>query len=230
MAQLALRQAAELESHKGNEEAITALKAHHEEMRSSLAFQMSQQAVAGISSNLLTIAQQYKSFAGVYKTVAHGQNMIDTYAGATASYRAMAGIPVFGPALGVAAAAAAVGAGVAKASAINAQKFARGTNFAPGGLSLVGEEGPELVNLPRGSQVVPARKTEDMLGGRQVVSHTQVTAPFTVQIHGSASQDTVRQLDDMSKAHSDRVARAVAQAIDERHPDLLNALRATARF
>lgn len=33
--------------------------------------------------------------------------------------------------------------------------FAGGTNFAPGGMSLVGERGPELVNLPRGSQVIP---------------------------------------------------------------------------
>jgi hypothetical protein len=33
--------------------------------------------------------------------------------------------------------------------------FASGTNFAPGGLSIVGEHGPELVNLPRGSQVIP---------------------------------------------------------------------------
>ena len=33
--------------------------------------------------------------------------------------------------------------------------FAGGTNFAPGGPALVGENGPELVNLPRGAQVVP---------------------------------------------------------------------------
>jgi TP901 family phage tail tape measure protein len=33
--------------------------------------------------------------------------------------------------------------------------FASGTSNAPGGLSLVGENGPELVNLPRGSQVIP---------------------------------------------------------------------------
>lgn len=33
--------------------------------------------------------------------------------------------------------------------------FASGTNSAPGGLAVVGERGPELVNLPRGSQVVP---------------------------------------------------------------------------
>jgi len=36
--------------------------------------------------------------------------------------------------------------------------FAGGTNFAPGGTALVGERGPELVNLPRGSKVTPNNK------------------------------------------------------------------------
>ncbi|MGB3684961.1 MAG: hypothetical protein WA991_03950 [Ornithinimicrobium sp.] len=36
---------------------------------------------------------------------------------------------------------------------------ATGTNFAAGGRTLVGEHGPELVNLPRGSQVMPAYRT-----------------------------------------------------------------------
>jgi phage-related protein len=39
--------------------------------------------------------------------------------------------------------------------------FAMGTNFAPGGVAMVGEKGPELVNLPRGSQVIPNKN----LGG-----------------------------------------------------------------
>jgi hypothetical protein len=33
--------------------------------------------------------------------------------------------------------------------------FAEGTDYAPGGLAWVGENGKELVNLPRGSQVIP---------------------------------------------------------------------------
>ncbi|NLM07294.1 MAG: hypothetical protein GX219_10365, partial [Tissierellia bacterium] len=33
--------------------------------------------------------------------------------------------------------------------------YADGTNYAPGGLALVGEKGPELVQLPRGSKVFP---------------------------------------------------------------------------
>lgn len=33
--------------------------------------------------------------------------------------------------------------------------FQHGTDFAPGGPALVGESGPEIVNLPRGAQVIP---------------------------------------------------------------------------
>lgn len=40
---------------------------------------------------------------------------------------------------------------------------ARGTNFHPGGLAIVGEEGPELLNLPRGSQVMPNGETMRLL-------------------------------------------------------------------
>lgn len=34
-------------------------------------------------------------------------------------------------------------------------RYARGTSYHPGGLALVGEQGPEIVNLPRGSAVYP---------------------------------------------------------------------------
>lgn len=47
-------------------------------------------------------------------------------------------------------------------------KYANGTNYAAGGLSLVGERGPELVNLPRGSQVIPNHR---LSGGRGVVNN-----------------------------------------------------------
>jgi hypothetical protein len=46
--------------------------------------------------------------------------------------------------------------------------FAAGTDGAPGGLAWVGEKGPELVNLPRGTQVIPndqsMRMTKDVPG------------------------------------------------------------------
>lgn len=42
--------------------------------------------------------------------------------------------------------------------------YARGTRFAPGGLALVGERGPELVELPSGSRVYNAGDTQRMMG------------------------------------------------------------------
>jgi hypothetical protein len=46
--------------------------------------------------------------------------------------------------------------------------FASGTSFAPGGLSLVGEMGPELVNLPRGAQVYTNNQSSNMMGGGEL--------------------------------------------------------------
>lgn len=46
--------------------------------------------------------------------------------------------------------------------------FANGTPYAPGGLAMVGERGPELVNLPRGSQVYTNRETEGLMSGGAV--------------------------------------------------------------
>lgn len=47
----------------------------------------------------------------------------------------------------------------------NIPYLARGTASFGGGLAVVGERGPELVNLPRGTSVTPAGRTADLLGG-----------------------------------------------------------------
>lgn len=43
--------------------------------------------------------------------------------------------------------------------------YANGTNYAPGGLALVGERGRELVQMPRGSRVIPNASTEALMNG-----------------------------------------------------------------
>jgi tape measure domain-containing protein len=45
----------------------------------------------------------------------------------------------------------------------NIPAFAKGTDFFRGGLALVGEQGPELVNLPQGSQVKTNQETKDIM-------------------------------------------------------------------
>lgn len=47
----------------------------------------------------------------------------------------------------------------------NIPRYARGTTFHPGGMALVGEEGPELVALPTGSRVYTASQSRGMMQG-----------------------------------------------------------------
>jgi len=64
--------------------------------------------------------------------------------------------------------------------------FAGGTDFAAGGLSLVGEKGPELVNLPRGSKVTP----NDKMGGVTI----NQTNNITVSGGGQQGRETGAQI------------------------------------
>jgi hypothetical protein len=71
----------------------------------------------------------------------------------------------------IAGAIAAVAAGIfgavqiaaVAAAAPKPPQFAMGTNWAPGGMALVGEQGPELVNLPNGASVLSNARTESIL-------------------------------------------------------------------
>jgi len=72
--------------------------------------------------------------------------------------------------------------------------------FAPGGLSLVGERGPELVQLPRGSQVFTAAETAGLLGGgKRGYQNT-----FNITIHAPGGQPAM-----VATAAEDGVRRAM---------------------
>lgn len=54
-------------------------------------------------------------------------------------------------------------------SKIKIPGFAAGTKFAPGGLAITGENGPEILNLPRGTQVTPNNKIDSLFdSGRNI--------------------------------------------------------------
>lgn len=62
------------------------------------------------------------------------------------------------------------------------RKYAGGTSGAYGGMALVGERGPEMVTLPRGSKVSRADETRKMMGG---VTNINITVPMMT---GSANE------------------------------------------
>ena len=88
---------------------------------------------------------------------------------AVAITKAIASAP---PPLNIPAIVAAAAAGAIQLGVIASQKFAAGTRDAPGGLALVGERGPEFVNLPKHSQVFSAGVTATALRGGQNISIT----------------------------------------------------------
>lgn len=73
----------------------------------------------------------------------------------------------------------AFGSGAAKWA--NTPAYAGGTNFHPGGLAMVGERGPELVSMPRGSKVYP-NGTGPGGGNVYHISGNLLTPEFWAQI------------------------------------------------
>lgn len=72
--------------------------------------------------------------------------------------------------------------------------FARGTSYAPGGLALVGERGPEMVTLPRGSRVDTAERTRRMLD-TPAVSNSQENN-INLNYYGpTTSSDRLREIE-----------------------------------
>jgi predicted CopG family antitoxin len=81
--------------------------------------------------------------------------------------------------------------------------FANGTNYAPGGPAVVGERGPELVNLPRGSQVIPNDRMDSFMArqaqssarppqpGNQIVNITTPPGDTVEQQHSRRGNDQI---------------------------------------
>jgi len=128
-----------------------------------------------------------------YKAFAISQALIDTYASATAAFKALAPIPFVGPALGIAAAAAAIAAGMARVNAIRSQSYTGRQGGGPVGAGqtyLVGEAGPELFQTPSGGgNIIP----NSQLGGAGVTVNFTVHAIDAQSFQGALveQEDTI---------------------------------------
>ena len=106
---------------------------------------------ADFVSNLGVLAKANKKFGAIFKASAIAQTTIDTFAGAQAAFKALAGIPIVGPVLGSAAAAAAIGAGLVRVSNIKSQKFqsggvVEGNNFSGDNVNVRANSGELILN------------------------------------------------------------------------------------
>lgn len=97
--------------------------------------------------------------------------------------------------------------GVGETATSNIPKYALGTNDAKGGLSLVGERGPELVNIPQGSQVVPTEKTKELLSQNNVAGDN-----ITINISGGSGIDMEYIKEELEVFLDDRERRKLARA------------------
>lgn len=68
----------------------------------------------------------------------------------------------------------------------NAYGYASGTMYAPGGYALVGERGPEIVDLPRGSKVYPNGEIPAGLAGGTTVNESNV---YNISIDASSVEE-----------------------------------------
>ena len=114
-----------------------------------------------MTSDLKAVLGQQSS---IYKASAIATATIDTYRAATGAYAAMASIPYVGPFLGIAAAGAAVVAGLANVAAIKSARE-QGGNLAAGQASYIAERGKAEVIVPASaSRVRTAQQMRDIMG------------------------------------------------------------------
>jgi len=97
--------------------------------------------------NLQSATKGQKEFSGIFKAAAITETTINTAQAVMAAYKAMAGIPVVGPALGAAAGTAAGLAGAAQIKEITAAQYGMNEVVDQPTMILAGEAGAEQVSI-----------------------------------------------------------------------------------
>lgn len=120
-----------LEIEQGYQDSVTDIEKRGAEARKRVQeaenrqrFQAAGKALGDLST--LMNSESRKMFE-VGKAAAIAQTVLSTYEGAQKAFSSLAGIPIVGPALGAAAAGAAIAAGVARVQAIRSQSFGGGS-------------------------------------------------------------------------------------------------------
>lgn len=111
--------------------------------------------------------------------------------------------------------------GAAAAAAVIAQTaqgmkgFATGTDFAPGGYAWVGERGPELAELPRGTKIHTAGESSRMAAGG-FGGDTYHMGGVHITVQGGADSATVERLGAVTNRELRGIVRKIEMAQDRR--------------
>lgn len=140
----------------------------YQKAREAIAEDADKQRLDSYTGTLGDVTSALKTSLGegnaLYKAAAITQTIIETYKGATAAYASLATIPVVGPALGIAAAAAITAAGLANVGKIRSARE-QGGNLAAGQASTIAERGKAEVIMPAGaSRVRTAQQMRQIMG------------------------------------------------------------------
>jgi uncharacterized protein YoaH (UPF0181 family) len=153
--------------------------------------------MATTQENLKTLAGKYKAFGAAYKAVAFAQNMMDTYAGATAAFKSFAGLGPVGVALGFASAGIAVAAGIARGAQINAQEFETG-GFPSGSSVLVrvNERGQEAILNASATSRLGEKTINDLNSGKNPLAGNkyEVHSPISFVINGNVDRGVMEEI------------------------------------
>lgn len=83
-------------------------------------------------------------------------------------------------------------------------QYATGTRYHPGGPAIVGERGREMINLPRGSQVTPNNRTEQLLNGLSGGAGGGMSLRIEQNFYGPADREEVKQANRESMSEFER--------------------------
>lgn len=149
-----------------------------------------------IMSTLQWLGKEHKSAFKVFKAIRIAETVIDTYKAAQGAYAALAGIPIVGPGLAVAAAAAAIAAGFARVSQIQAMEPGGGAGGGGGQISIpVSTPGAPSTGIPE----LPD------------VSEEKERPTLTINIHG----------DIMNEDYVELLAEKISEAVEDRDVTLI---------
>jgi hypothetical protein len=114
--------------------------------------------------------------------------------------------------ISTAAKASAATASVGSAKSAKVPGFATGVSNFAGGLAVVGEQGPELVSLPRGASVYPNGSTAT----RAALAPTITVAPGAVQltVNGDVTQDVLPLIQEQIDEAFHELAREIGAGLE----------------